>query len=94
MRRAPLRSEIENDRLDYGQDGIPKKHKPEIKGRINLCAVLNWWKRRKDRKAQEAGYGWAYECGCLARAGACSDPYCPVHGMRLMRFKKDGRAGR
>lgn len=88
MRRAPLESKIENVDLDYGSNGIPRKHKPEVKVKIDLCKVWRWWKRRRGRKQEEEGYGYAYECGCSAKAGACSDPYCSVHGMRLMRFKK------
>jgi len=89
MKHLPIEQDIEQPNIEYGADGIPKSHMGrECKISVNLFGVASWWRRRREKKHEEQGYGWAYECGCSAPAGACSDPYCPVHGLKLMRYKR------
>lgn len=88
MKKAPLESEIANTRLEYDSSGIPRKHKPELKISVNICAIKRWWKKWKSRKKEPEIYKWVYECGCVAKSGASSDPYCSIHGMRLLRYKQ------
>lgn len=59
-------------------------------GRVYKCKIEIWrrWHEWQSQRRERAEYGWAYECGCDAPRGACSDPYCKEHRMRLMRYKK------
>jgi hypothetical protein len=50
---------------------------------IPVTKIIEWMKSR----GKHNQYGWAYECGCDAPLGARSEPYCPKHGMKLLRYK-------
>ena len=58
----------------------------EWKISLNITKIRDWWvKRREDKKGS---YVWIYECGCKPGLGYRSVPYCPIHGMKLVRDKK------
>lgn len=62
-------------------------------GRVYQGKVEIWrrWHEWKAKCRERSEYGWTYKCGCKAPLRERSEPYCPVHGMRLMRYKKMGK---
>jgi len=57
-----------------------------VEAMFPVSRLLSWIRRRKGK---DPPYAWAYECGCEAPEGARSPPYCPEHGMRLMRYQPE-----
>jgi len=51
--------------------------------RINITKIRDWWIKHQQKKRES--HIWIYECGCKPNVGYKSLPYCPTHGMALIR---------
>jgi hypothetical protein len=43
----------------------------------------------RDREKPNTETQWVYECGCPATELYRAKPYCPIHGMKLLRIEKE-----
>jgi len=61
-----------------------RRRPPEWSFSIDLIKIRDWWlgRQRKKRGMKDV---WVYECGCEPGAGYRDVPYCPIHGMKLIR---------
>ena len=57
----------------------------KIEAKINLLDIKDWWIDR--RRIKRVLYRYIYECGCTPGAAHLSTPFCPIHGLRLVRKK-------